>query len=305
MKNRKYKLAEEQKVIIVLISSIALLSVLLALSFYTVNSNIKNKSTISKVKSKVLGQTTNASLSLTPSSGTVSVNNTTSLSVALNTDVARVYGTDVILNYDPTKFSVTNIVPITNTSFKTFAPNINVGVSWDDPSFDPDFDWQKAVDSQNGKIEFGAITFNFDPNNDGNYIDATTAPAYTGTTNLATITLQALPVRHNSTVDFDFSAEDGNTTDSNIVDTDLEDVLGADDVNGGQVTIIASELCRAAASDNNATVDLFDLIEVVNSYNTTCTYCNADPNLDGNVNLFDLTFIVDPNRWGHTCETSQ
>lgn len=151
---------------------------------------------VQKLRSGAAGA--NASLTI-PTSLSATVNNTVNVPISLNTDSANVRGVDISLNFDPTKLQLVGITPdaASTTTFKTFAPVDSTGA----------FNVAQVItNSSSGKVEFGAVTFDWGAQAVTN--------AFNGVTQLATVQFKAL-TSGTSTVSFNMTP--GVTTDTNIV----------------------------------------------------------------------------------------
>lgn len=152
-----------------------------------------------------------ATLSLTPAAGTFNKSCTFSLNVDVDTTGTQTDGTDAIILYDATRFTITSI---TNGSIYADYPGNN-----DDPA--------------SGKITISGL--------------ASVSTPFTGQGTLATINFTVKPTAPAgaTTLKFDFDPNDkAKTTDSNVVERGtVVDVLNS--VNNGNYTI-GTGACGAA-----------------------------------------------------------
>lgn len=132
---------------------------------------------------------TGATLALSPTSGTKTLNSTFPVAIVLNTNTQDTAGTDVIINYNPADLEVQDADSVTagvqiqaGTLYATYPAN--------------------RVDAAAGKIYFSGI------------INPGATSGYNGTGTLATISFKALKVTAASAVTFSFTA--GATNDSNV-----------------------------------------------------------------------------------------
>lgn len=146
-----------------------------------------------------------ATLSLSPSTGTFGKGCQFTVDIKLNTGGAATDGTDAIITYDPTRLS-------TNTN------SIASGTIY------PDYPGNN-VDEQNGKITVSGLS--------------SVTSAFSGSGNLATVTFSVKPEAPEglTTIKFDFDANDkAKTTDSNVVERGtVSDILSS--VVNGSYTI--------------------------------------------------------------------
>lgn len=136
-----------------------------------------------------------ATLSLSPSSGTFNKGCGFSLQVLLNTGGAQTDGTDVILFYDPSRFSATSIT--SGTIYPDYPGN--------------------NIDATNGKITISGL--------------ASVTTPFTGSGTLATINFSVLDnaPAGTSQIKFDFDPNNkSKTTDSNVVERgNVVDILNS------------------------------------------------------------------------------
>lgn len=161
--------------------------------------------------------------------------------VTLATGGTAVRGVDTVMTFDATKLTVTGILPTAqaSTSFKTFVP----------VDANNNFDVTTVMNNANatGKIEFGAVTYDFAANQAAPTYGLTAA--YNGTTILATVkfTPKAVSSTTNTTIAFTFDPANASTVDSNIVDDSpisqtapyLNDILGSVSPTSGLPVTIA------------------------------------------------------------------
>ncbi|MFH0937270.1 MAG: cohesin domain-containing protein [Candidatus Daviesbacteria bacterium] len=144
-----------------------------------------------------------ASLTLSPATGTFNKGCSVSVDILLDTGGTATDGTDVILNYDPTRFSVQKI--ISGTIYADYPGN--------------------SFDAQNGRITVSGLS--------------SVSTAFTGQGTLATIDLMVLDAAPTGAtqITFDFDTNDrAKTTDSNVVErTTVVDVLN--EVTNGSYTV--------------------------------------------------------------------
>lgn len=155
-----------------------------------------------------------ATLSLSPSSGTFNRGCTFSLDIVVDTQGAQTDGTDAILIYDPSRFSI---------SSSSIVPNLNVY---------PDFPGNN-VDEATGRITISGL--------------ASVATAFTGKGTLSTLQFSvkdAAPTGATQ-ISFDFDPNDPDeTTDSNVVErTTIVDLLNS--VTNGSY-IVGTGACGAS-----------------------------------------------------------
>ena len=149
-----------------------------------------------------------ATLSLSPATVNVTVNNNFNVKVVLNTGGSDVVAVDCILNFDVSKLEVVNVSANTTTNFKTFVPVKSDG------SFDVDRVKQTA--NSTGKIELGCVTFDWGS-------ESITNPVNGSNVELVTITYKA---KATGECDITFVYEgSGKTTDSNVVSISGDNVL--------------------------------------------------------------------------------
>lgn len=150
-----------------------------------------------------------ATLSLTPSTATVNKNCTFEIKINLNTQAQETDGTDVILNYDTTKFQVTTSSIVNGTIYSDYPGN---SVS-------------------NGRITISGI--------------APAAQPYNGSGTFATLNVSVLSTAAGTgTFKFDFDPNDKiKTIDTNVVQggADPVDILSA--VTDGSYTIGSGTTC--------------------------------------------------------------
>lgn len=172
-----------------LASGFLVLVLSLAVAVITVSSkNSANLATNQGLTTKAAEQ--NASLSLSPAEGDFTLNSTSTYPVGIVVDSAgkAIDGTDVIINFDPTKVQVVSSAVSPTTIFQEFPIN--------------------TIDNTRGQIRFSALTFNARP-----------ATGIIGT-------FQFKPVVKGE-VNFSFAFTPGATTDSNIAEHGTaKDVLG-------------------------------------------------------------------------------
>jgi hypothetical protein len=166
-----------------------------------------------------------ATLNLSPTEASLAVNESFSVKVILNTQGNNVVGADIILNFNPGKLEVVDIVPNYGTNFKTFVPVKDDGTG----AFD--VDKVKQVANSTGKIELGCVSFDWSG-------ETVTAPVNGVVDPLVTITYRAkLPGSDVITFGFDGI---GKTVDSNVVyisPEGVKDILGDVSQNKVSVTI--------------------------------------------------------------------
>lgn len=239
---------------------------------------------------RVLGAINNSKLQFSPNSHTVNGGQPVTLSLTLNTDTSNIYGADVVIQYDSSKMTATNFTPNTSTNLKAFAPV----VSADTGNYAFDLTKANKINSTtpaNSRFEFGAVTFNY----------STGAPtaSYKGVLNpMASIGFTTKHPRQDTSFQVALLAANGVTTDSNIVDTDLDDVLGASNVNTATINVVASEVCRAALDPSDPIVNILDYSQLLSSFNKTGAL-PADVDNNGVVNISDLSIVT--SKWGQVC----
>jgi hypothetical protein len=154
--------------------------------------------TVQEVRQRAAGGA-NASLTM-PTTISQSVALNFNVPITLSTDGVGIRGVDVVLNFDKTKLQVVSVTPNAQaaTSLKSFAPVTSTG----------SFDTARVIAdaNANGKIEFGAVTYDWTA-------QAPTA-AYNGATTLATISFRGT-IAGMTPITFQFTP--GSTTDTNIV----------------------------------------------------------------------------------------
>jgi hypothetical protein len=232
-------------------------------------------------------------LYLSPDSGSVEANNGLDLMVNLDTGGQSVAAVDVVLEYNQDHYTVSGIDPNMSGNFKTFAPIVSAQ--------NPSFNWQAAVNQSAGKVEFSALTFNFDPNGDGNFSDAAPTSSFNGSTGLATVHFQAKEVRRDSSSSISFTAQVNATTDSNVVmvGNEVVDILG--DTHNASITVKARPVCRAAIDTSDQTVGLNDLLYILPQWGD-CNNCLEDLDGNNNVGLSDLLYVT--GYWNQNCPVS-
>ncbi len=155
-----------------------------------------------------------ATLTLSPSTATVNKNCTFEIKVNLNTEGQDTDGTDVILSYDATKFSVTTSSIVNGTVYSDYPGN----------------------SVTNGRISISGI--------------APAAQPYNGTGTFATLNVSVLSTAAGSgTFKFDFDPNDKvKTTDTNVVQggADPVDILSA--VTDGTYTIGTGTTCTGGTA---------------------------------------------------------
>lgn len=132
---------------------------------------------------------TGATLSLSPSSGTKTLNSIFPVAIILNTNSQDTAGTDVIINYNPADLQVQD------------ADSVTAGVQIQAGTLYASYP-ANSVDATAGKIYFSGI------------ISPGATTGYNGTGTLATINFKVLRVAAASAVTFSFTA--GATNDSNV-----------------------------------------------------------------------------------------
>ena len=146
-----------------------------------------------------------ATLTLNPSTSTVTTGSTFNVAIVLNTGGQSSAGADARLNYNPQDLEVQDFN--SGTSGIQIQPGTNVGPLFSQTTWN-------SVDPATGKINFSGVI------NSG-------AAGYNGTGTLATITFKALRVASSSSVTFDYT--DGSENDSNVwlktTGTDVTDLL--------------------------------------------------------------------------------
>lgn len=146
-------------------------------------------------EASMVGNTTNAVLSLSPNTGTYKTNSNFAVDILINTHGQNVVVTSAYLNYSPTLFQVVSPIDISGSIFPTVAENI--------------------IDNVNGKVKLT--------------IGIPTPGVNVTAGKIATLTIKGLtdaaPAADNFT--FDFTA--GSTTDSNVI---LNDGLGTEILSG-------------------------------------------------------------------------
>ena len=161
------------------------------------------------IEKKAAGE--NAGLEL-PSSLSIVVDEEFDIPVMLNTDGASIVGADIILNFDKNLLQLIDIIPHPeNSSLKTFLPLDENG----------NFRKQEILNqaNQSGKIEFGAVSFDWSGESILSGFNGTLGP----TNPLTDLRFRTLNIGQTS-VSFDFTP--GSTTDSNLVkETEAVDIL--------------------------------------------------------------------------------
>ena len=181
-----------------------------------------------------------ASLSLSPATGTLNIGCTYSLDVVLDTAGAQTDGTDAILNFDSTRFSINS---------NSIIPNTNIY---------PDFPGNN-VDESSGKITISGL--------------ASVSSAFSGKGTLATLrfVVKDQAPTGATQITFEFDPNDkAKTTDSNVVERNtVVDVLNS--VTNGSFVIgkgacgsnIASPLPQGADSVSTPAGQLKNLDQLV------------------------------------------
>lgn len=183
------------------------------------------------LRSKAL--TDSAILSFSPTSVTTTANGTFNVAVILNTTPQAAVGTDILVQFDSTKLTLTNITKSTHTVFNTWAPIVANDTNGT-------FDIQRVKDCANlgtfinntqncpsgaGVAEFGVVAFNWANNALTGSFAGVISP-------LATLTFQA-KTGSSGTTSVSYKFIDLNTTtDSNVVANPVgsgnpEDILAA------------------------------------------------------------------------------
>ncbi len=157
-----------------------------------------------------------ATLALSPASSNVTIGNTFTVSVILNTGGQATAGSDAYINYNPQDLEVQDALSGTN------------GVQIQPGTLYAQTTWNN-VNTTTGKIIFSGSV------NSG-------AAGYNGTGTLASITFKALRTANPSAVSFDFTL--GATNDSNVIlkttGTDITDLL--DSVVNGSYVLAPSDV---------------------------------------------------------------
>lgn len=162
-----------------------------------------------------------ATLSLSPSSGTVNAGSTLEVKILLDTTGATTSGTDAYIRFDPSVFQVVDA----NTAVE--GVQILPGSLYSQTSYN-------VTDNASGKISFSGSK-------------SGGSPGYSGSGTLATVTLQAVKDATGSEVTFDFTS--GSTTDSNVIDqSSSDDVLTA--VTNAKYTVSGSATTDDTTSDS-------------------------------------------------------
>lgn len=210
---------------------------------------------------------------------------TATVTVSLDTGGRAVYGVDVLLDHGA-NFNATGVAPLGASGLDAFAPVV------DAVNGNYTFNNAAAIKPADHQVEFGVMNFDYSAE------EPYSAP-FSGTANLASVSLQPSWVRSNTDVNVSLQHQAGNTTDSNVVDTDLDDALAS--VNNTTIKIIAAEVCRAAylntASD--PLVGLEELMDLLSHYGTV--YEPANINMDGSnlIDLQDLMILL--SYYGQAC----
>lgn len=286
--------AKKKKILIAVSSTLILSSIIIILSFL----NQLPKKRFGEIF-QVGGQPGSLSLNVNPATVEVGGNQTTTCEVALDTGGEQVAGVDSVITFDSSKLEVSGFQGSTNTTFKTFAPIVS--------ETDRSLDFSKAVkintNPSQSTFEFGALTFDFDPNGDGDTADAAPTQPFTGNTPLASVNFTAKPLRQTTFLSLVPQMQANQTTDSNIAEaTQGNDILGT--VSQTTLKIKAQPVCRAAVNLADQVANLNDLVQIVNKgWDSNCPDCLEDLNEDSRVNLGDLVFVV--NYWDQTCPVSQ
>ncbi len=238
-------------------------------------------------------QNPSGALLMAPTSANVGVDNILDLEINLDTGGQSVSAADVVIEYNPNHYSVSGIDPNLGGNFKTFAPIVS--------EQNPSFNWQAAVNQSSGKIEFSALAFDFDPNNDGNFTDAAPTNSFNGNVLLAKVHFRAKDVRKDNSSPIYFIAQVNATTDSNVVviGNEIVDILGT--TNHASITIKARPVCRAAIDISDQTVGLNDLLYILPKWGS-CPSCLEDLDGNGNVGLSDLLYVT--GYWNQNCPVS-
>jgi len=147
------------------------------------------------------------SITFAQTSTTVHSNTDFNVAVKIDTNNNDVCAADIILQFPQEKLTLQEINPHPNASFKTFTPVTSNG----------SFDTSKVISNANttGKIEFGAVTFDWQ--------NETITNPFKGTANpLATLKFHA-----NSTGQAKIAilVSSGSTIDSNLVNLSAQDIL--------------------------------------------------------------------------------
>lgn len=166
------------------------------------------------------------------------------VNITLSTGGTPTRGVDVVLNFDNSKLTVTDVADTarTTTTFKTFVPGVTgetTGIL--------DKTAVMATANLTGKVEFGAVTFDYAANQNAPTYGLT-AP-YNLTTVLATVKFVPKAGATGATsLTFAFSPTVESTTDSNVVDDQpisqtapyLNDILGSVSPASGTIVNISA-----------------------------------------------------------------
>src|SRR3989338_5406405 len=154
-------------------------------------------------KAALVGNTTQATLSLSPQSGAYNINDTFPVSVNVNTNGRNIFTVAAYLNYNPDVFQAVS----TDLTGSVFTPN-----------------FENVIDATNGKIK---IT------------QAIPAPGVNTASGLvARVNFKALAAVSPSSDNITFDFTSGSTTESNVLDGTGTDYLTG--VNNGRFTVNSS-----------------------------------------------------------------
>jgi len=160
-----------------------------------------------------------ASLSLSRIDVSLGTGETFPLDIILDPGGQTVVGVDVILNFDKTLLEIINLVPALD-DFETFAPVQGNG--------SPDLEDMKSEANTTGKLEFGAVSFNWGSGEIGG-VSTIINP-------LMTIAFRAKAAGED-TITFGFDGL-GQTTDSNVIAISGEEVVDIlQDISGNTTAV--------------------------------------------------------------------
>jgi LPXTG-motif cell wall-anchored protein len=144
---------------------------------------------------------------LTPVSGSYNNGSTFTVSIGVNSETSKSSAVDVWGTFDASKLEVVSINKSANPPF--------------------DFDMTPRIDNINGKFNFSCASTDTIASNDA-----------TINGELAVVTFRA---KATGAANLNFTCTSGSTTDSNIFDSNLNDVISCGDNNSGSYTINSSD----------------------------------------------------------------
>lgn len=163
-------------------------------------------------------------LTLSPVSGSYTNGSTFTVAIGVNSDTEKSSAVDVKTTFDPAKLEVVEIKKSANPPFP--------------------FDITPTIDNTAGKFDFSCTSTNIGTSQD---------TVISG--ELAVVTFRAKAV---GTANLNFTCVAGSTTDSNIFNSDINDVISCSDNNSGSYTITAGTVTPTvtAAATSSATTEL-------------------------------------------------